>query len=241
MKTRNIFLLTLAAALFSCLMTAVAISAHPANEWYGAKWKSGTLDGVAMDKDVDWRFVDNFPIGDNSRARTRDGASQWSSRGTSLTFNFQWNEPDYDALDWGVCSDHYQRDKVGWGDFGDAGYSLSEPLAVVSTCVFSSDRTVLWSFKMKVNNDAPWYTGTGDVPNNRSDMWSVMSHEFGHAGGRIKGGDGSGHFEEWWDVCPDPGSGNGWDRHTMCPSVFEGTNMMRSLEQHDVDTFQGAY
>lgn len=68
----------------------------------------------------------------------------------------------------------------------------------------------------------------------------AAAHEFGHAAGRLRGGpDGNGHFGEGWDVCP--GASNLGGRHTMCPSIFDGTPYARSLAAHDKDSHQNAY
>lgn len=103
---------------------------------------------------------------------------------------------------------------------------------------------MLSSFHIAADNMTNWYTGTGDASSGflgsgvgaEYDLWSVMSHEFGHATGYQSGGDGQGHFREEWDVCSDDSN-----RHTMCPSTAYGTEMMRSSEPHDVHTARNAY
>ena len=217
---------------------APATIGHPSSDWYGATWKTGTRDGVTMDKRAEWNFVQGFPTG-NKRARTLDGAQEWNQLGQTMTFGFQSTSPDFDTLAWGTCPgiSNYQLDKIGWGDFGGAGYA-GEPLAATGICTFPSDPSTLHSFKIKVNAAVPWYDGTGTPPSSSWDIWSVMAHEFGHATGRNIGGDGDGHFAESSIYCP-AGADSG--RHTMCPSVVSGTSQMRTPATHDSDTFGAAY
>lgn len=133
---------------------------------------------------------------------------------------------------------------MGQGDFGAAGWSLSEALAKTATCVWSTAPDTLHSFKIKLNEDAPLYSGDDDPPLDKWDMESIMAHEFGHATGRDRSPSGNGadgHFAESSTYCPGSGSSEFGSRHTMCPSIFDGTRMQRSLEQHDRDIFQNAY
>jgi hypothetical protein len=103
-------------------------------------------------------------------------------------------------------------------------------------CVFSTATEKAYNFRIAFNQDAPWYKDNGNPPSGDYDTISVAAHEFGHATGRLKGGDGDGHFTEASTYCPVSSA-----RHTMCPSTYDGTSWQRSLETHDSDTFQNAY
>lgn len=65
-------------------------------------------------------------------------------------------------------------------------------------------------------------------------MRSTAAHEWGHWTGWF-GPDGA-HYAEDGDECPSNSS-----RHTMCPRLPDGTTYMRSLESHDIHTFNDAY
>ena len=210
--------------------------AHPWADWYGQRWRTGTFEGVDQDQTVDWRFVNNFCCG-TFRDSVQSGSTKWNAvSGVSMTFHFESSQDDYGGLSWDDCPANYQADRVGIGDFGDAGWSLNEPLAVTKLCPFADATDKAYNFRIKFNEDTPWYKDNGDPSNGQWDAISVAAHEFGHATGRTIGGDGSGHFLESSTYCPaDSG------RHTMCPSTFDGTSWQRSLEAHDIDTFQNAY
>lgn len=108
--------------------------------------------------------------------------------------------------------------------------NLSGPLGVTSTCV-SGTRLVRFTI---VIDSAPaagsWYTGTGDAPSDRYDLWSVASHEFGHATGWGP------HFAEDSPECPNDST-----RHTMCGGIYIGTERQRTLTTHDIHTYDGRY
>jgi hypothetical protein len=233
---RRLVVLTVTCA---ALLLPTAVAAHPWADWHIHRWTTTVIGGIQTDRNVDWRFVDNVPSGDGTRARIRDAAARWSNVGTSLSFNFGSNEAA--GLGWGTCPNSYQDDRVGWTNIGSSGFSHSEPLGQAQNCHFSSNTNAAWSFKIRFNKDAPWYTGTGTPPSDRYDLWSLAMHEFGHVTGRYKGGDGNGHFRESSDYCPGPKSSSFSWRHTMCPSIYIGKTNQRTLETHDKDVLQNAY
>lgn len=218
-----------ASVALALLMAPVGTAqAHDWSDWYGFRWKTETIGGLNHDRTPQWRFVDNFPPGDGGRSRTQDGSEAWNGR-TTLDFDYSSGSPDYSALEWDAgCSEFsYQENKVGWGGFPGTGFSDGESLAEVKVCVASADLTALFNFRIKANEDAPWYKGTATPGASQADLWSVMSHEFGHAGGRLKGGDGEGHFPVSSSYCE-----GGADRHTISKATPLGTLGSRYLEQH---------
>lgn len=243
------------------VLGSTALADHPPSDWYEFKWREGTKtvtksDGttntITMDKSVDWDFVDNFPQG-NARDSVRAAAYEWSKQNATMKFNFLEPHDDWSELSWNDnCPTPrsqygYQRDKVGWAVIGAAGYQEStDALAITDYCTFGADGTnTLYSFRIKVNKDAPWFYSGGNAednpPDGKFDLESAIAHEFGHATGRSRGGDGSGHFLEGWAVCPDKYDTDEALRHTMCPGVQDGRKSMRSLEEHDRSTFNQAY
>jgi hypothetical protein len=90
----------------------------------------------------------------------------------------------------------------------------------------------------------PLTSDTGDPPcpsgECEVDLESIASHEFGHATGRVRGGDGDlGHFTQANNgaIC----NSNADEHHTMCRSGVAGTTYDRTLNTHDKDTFESAY
>lgn len=233
-------------ALIGVMAIAAALTPTPAfghawSDWHRWRWTTTVIDGVQTDRNVQWRFVDNFPQGDGGRSRVLDAGARWNNVGTSLRFDYQASQPDWGSLGWGTCSSSYQYDKVGWTAIGPSGFSNDEPLGQASSCTFGSNSSAAWNFKIRFNSGAPWYKGDGSVPSGKYDLWSVAMHEFGHATGRNRGGDGDGHFSESSTYCPNYNASNFSTRHTMCPSTYSGTALQRTLETHDVDVLQNAY
>jgi hypothetical protein len=83
--------------------------------------------------------------------------------------------------------------------------------------------------------EAWWNENDSNVPAARLDSESIATHEFGHAAGFGVGGNVPNHFESDGTIC------TGQPVQTMCPSFLFGSSYWRSLEGHDIHTFQGAY
>jgi hypothetical protein len=218
----------LSVAAYVWLQAGMA-SAHPASTWYPSKWTNRVVSGVNTDRSVNWKFVANFPSGDGGRDAIRYGAGQWNAQGQSLKFT-ESRGADYSSLQWGTCSSAYQTDKVGWERIDGGG----DIIAQTSKCIFNTDHSVLFNFKMRYDSSESWYKWSSTpVPANRFDLRGVATHEFGHAGG----------FTPHWDangptsLCP----GSGPAHHTMCSTLQAGTAAWRSLADHDRHTFGAAY
>lgn len=91
-------------------------------------------------------------------------------------------------------------------------------------CVNSAGLT--YSSQVVFNKDVRWYTGTGSPT--AYDLWSVATHEFGHAAGL-------GHWTGS-SLCPRSSR-----IHSMCQGSTYRRDYKRSPELHDRHTFQSAY
>jgi len=217
---------------------AVTAPAHPATDFYKAKWRSGVFAGLLEDRKVEWRFVKNFPKG-APRARVRDAIADWNGV-TGMRFVYQKSRPDYPFV--GSSCGTYQQDRVAWvrfdGDKNTDSGGGKEPLGVLTPC-WTNDAAGVYSFILKINRDYPWYSKqSGAVPGSRVDLWSVAGHELGHATGFAKGGPtyNIGHFPDQSTACP-----MNKERQTLCESIVRGTSWARKLGRHDKHTFGKAY
>ena len=222
--------------LAATLSASFAAQAHTASDFYGPKWGQNHLNPK-------WRFISDFPNGNGQRSRMQDGKQQWNQLGQPMSFNYDNANGDYADFPFLSCprkadgTPDAEKDGVHWGyidgNLGTAGQTL--------VCSFAdaggTDSNSIANFQIKMDSGDNWYTGTGTPGTNQADMWSVAAHEFGHATGRVKGGDGQGHFPDSWAVCNQTAS----EWHTMCKTGIAGTTWGRSLEAHDKDTFDNAY
>jgi hypothetical protein len=94
------------------LFATAAVSAHPWDDWYSSRWRTGTYEGVNQDQTVDWRFVDNF-TGPTWRDSVQAGSAKWNAENTPMTFHFESAQSDYNGLSWDSCPSNYQADRVG--------------------------------------------------------------------------------------------------------------------------------
>lgn len=130
------------------------------------------------------------------------------------------------------------------GLFWTAIDGAGNKLGITTFCYFASDPVRLTSVTILFDGQEPnWYVGNGAAPANTNDLWSVASHELGHAQGFFLGGSTWKHWEEPYPpgldatLCP----GSSTYRHTMCSVIEQGTTYMRSPAQHDYETFNARY
>lgn len=212
----------------SGIMPGVA-SGHTGTVYYGPLWPSG--------KDVRYGYESGFPFG-AYRSRVANGDDQWSSIGGAAEPDFLATLPDGNyGQPQTPCARTSYTGAIYWRDLD---YISSGVLGVTRICYFQS---TIFSFSIEFDNDRTWYNGTGDAPDGflfgigaEMDFWSVATHEWGHVTGFIEGPNLDGHFPESSSLCPED---NG--RHTMCPAIEIGTEMMRTLNTHDAHTFTNAY
>lgn len=222
------------------LLGSASVGAHTASDWYPAKWVN--------DKNVNWKFASGFPTGTAPRARVKNGAAKWNQLNQTMGFVFD-SGADYASFSALTCPNTEQKDAVHWGTIDGPGTGA----ALATVCTFADaigppgSNTSLHSFQLKFDSAENWFTSDSGTPgSNQPDMESLAAHEFGHATGRSRteggtqtaGGDGKGHFVNSSEYCTPTTEAN---HHTMCTSTPLGTTWDRSLNTHDIDTFQNAY
>lgn len=223
------------------MLASVHASAHTASDRYGIVWGTGTIGGIDQDRTVQWHFVDSVP--NTARDVIRNGASEWGQiSGTPMSFDFESGQSDFTDLNFDNCENltafWYQKDKVGWGSLDSSTLASTRV-----NCVFASNRERFHHFKIKFNSNQNWHMEGSSVPSAKYDLWSVSTHEFGHATGFVGSAPNlhNPHWAESGELCPGPNASNSSYRHTMCPGLFPGTGMQRDPAEHDRDTFQNAY
>lgn len=220
------------AVLVASMSLIASVEAHPDAEYYNARWGEGALIGG-----IEWRFASDVPSGGGLRERIKDGAGHWNNQNQSLRFNFQANQPDYAAFNFGSCPplDQNEKNAVHWGPIEGPA------IGSVNLCTFAEaggqSTTTYHSFQMKMDSTVNWYTGADPPGQNDNDIEGAVTHEWGHATGREVGGAGSGHFSNGWSVCNQTGS----EHHTMCETVILNRDWDRSLNTHDRDVFDSKY
>lgn len=212
------------------LVWAAPIEAHTPTTFYAKKW--------VQDKQVNWGFTPSGNYGTNWRDQIARGFAQWNAVGQPMTFIHQTPSglTDYTA-DWDPysCPPVEQRDGIHRRKIDGAGGTL----AVTPACFFTGTNE-LHSFQIIYDTSENWYTGTGTPGNTQVDLWSVTSHETGHATG-FGEYTSQQHFSASETICTFVTYDVNNPYHTMCPFIYDGTTRSRSLADHDKHTFDGAY
>lgn len=174
-------------------------------------------------RNVNYYFHTSLPNTSDWRNSIRAGDGVWDALGGTT-------EPDFFSQT--VSSSGYScaggagsgRSAVHYGAIDGATGILG-----VTTWCIPSGEYYLDAFRILYDSAEVWYSGSGDAPPDQRDVRSVSAHEFGHATGFY------GHFTAS-DLCGDVGTDQ-----TMCGYYTPGTERFRTLETHDVHTFEGAY
>jgi hypothetical protein len=205
------------------LVTPSTATAHPVSTFYPEPWPGLSLPTIS------WRFTSEF-TGTAKRNRVLDGSQEWDGvRCGGLSFG--WTLPDYgNYLAQNTCDKPREHNGIHWEELRGA-------YASTHTCL-TPDLQNFWNFAMVFDSGDVWNTGTDNPTSSEIDMWHVATHEFGH------GTAFDGEFLDL-DACPFEQFGS-WN--TMCESVEvltdeseRGRKFRRSLESHDIHTFQAAY
>jgi hypothetical protein len=200
--------------------------------------------------DVPVYFDSGFPTG-RYRDRVADGARQWNDVGRRMYYLVH-RTPSIDSSADQPDLQHYQttcptpqRDgrRVGmmhWAAIDGQGGILG----ITGWCWKKGDvgGKEIHSFRIHLDRAESWYSGSGDSSvrdrttgriENRMDLWSVVTHELGHATGWL------GHWKESGSYCSL--SGPAADFRTMCPVYAPGLERQRTLSGADKHVFRSAY
>lgn len=192
--------------------------AHDPSEFNAKKWVVADYQGGIT------VWPDNsFPGGLTGTFfdRVQNGYQQWNAVCCVDSFDFTSGTAAV-SRSFGPCQT--DRDSiVFWENFTGA-------LAQTGQCLNDNGR--VYYVGTRFDSSQFWYAGTGQVGTNNFDFWGVATHEFGHQTGTWYG---NAHF-----TSPISCPGNSTDQ-TMCPSLGEEQEKLRSLEAHDIDTFQNNY
>ncbi len=195
------------------MLTSTLADAHTAGTYYKKKW--------VRDKSVTYSFTSSVPTG-AWRDRTNNGAAQWNALGRSMTFTPSGTTVgNFNPYQ---CPSSYQTNAIHRRSIDGAGGSLAQTIS----CVYSGTAE-MYSFQTVFDSSENWNTGTALPARNQPDLWSIASHELGHATGF------GGHFSGS-TYCS-----NNDAQQTLCQVHWMGTSRQRTLGEHDKHTFSGAY
>lgn len=217
-------------ALVAVITLLVAGTAHAVvAPRFGATWKASTTYGTTVTPDV--RAIVGFPGGD-TRARVRDGYTQWNTVGEPLQYQFNttdlaYYDPYTACPPKTVAANFWMNIDGGSGTLGlssrcelTAGSFVSRAGADI---IFDSSEE--WCYG--TGNCYDGFLGTGIGAN--IDLWSVAAHESGHVSA-------IGHYDGGSSLCA-----NNESQATMCPSYSPGSERWRSLSSHDIETLRAYY
>ena len=210
------------ATLLIGTVAAVSLSAAPALGHSPARFYPDKYDKHHRRLKV--YFTTDVP-GGSFEARLLDGMRQWNNVGAKFKFLPQTTPR--------LFAPPHRCDRFPGGKH-PGGRVEYQPLPAgvagfTPQCKQRGKNRILF-FVMYLNSTEKWYSGTADAPADRTDVWSIATHEFGHGTGFV------GHFPRGGSLC-----GNSSAQQTMCQPYFQGTERQRTLESHDVHTFNGAY
>ena len=213
----------LAAALLAALVLATVGPAHDKDTFYTKHWASG-------ERNQDYGFANAVPTG-NFRDRVQDGAQEWNA----LAGNMQFHRGGVDVnWSYGDACNAAGNNSIHYGNIdGPPVAGQLNTAAQTRHCYYTDRPSILALFRMRFDEDDPWYRDTGNPPSDRIDLWSLAAHEFGHATGFGQFG-AQDHFGASSVYCDPP-------KQTMCPSTSQGSAGWRSLEDHDRHTFNNQY
>jgi repeat uncharacterized protein DUF346/matrixin len=223
MKAARFGVTSVAFFAFALFLGLVA-EAHEPIRYYeggnGGKWQRNTS--------VNYSFGNTYPGGE-WRDRVRDGRQQWNNVGTPLQFVEQ---PDITPYAWQFClsTRPYQENEVVLDVIDGPGNNVG----ITAECTDATNNEML-TFAIVFDSRDTWYTGNGAPAGDQFDLFSVASHEFGHASGW------GFHYDDAQTDPAEPGCVENGNKYTMCRTTAPGTNYKRSLEGNDTHTLRYAY
>lgn len=212
-------------ALVSSVVVLIVASSALAHGAYTREW---------LGSSINWRFTAGFPIGGGQRDSVVEGTDQWTNAPNAT---FTWNEIGQ-VPNWTIsfnCGATWAggngNNTVNWKSIDGGGFNILGDALVCPT----SGTGFITKFWIRFDSDNaadfhwPGHT-PDDPPDGKLDGWALAAHEFGHATGF------QGHVLGSGNYCDGE-----LDDHTMCPELLPGLARQRTLEVHDVDTFQSVY
>lgn len=217
-------------------------AAHDPTLFYESHWGSGDLPSIT------YKFNQNYPsVPAGYRNRVLNADSEWDTVQGAVFF-FQWQSGDSTLAFQSGCTTYEDLAYNGIVWYRDPGNFYG----FVSLCVTG---TTIDFFEFQVDNDQSWYTGTGSPSGTQVDLQHIVTHELGHATGGWTDASQNGHFNND-NMCPFDPPPPEWlplvqQWQTMCDtqdaldpdggSTEYGNTFRRSLETHDIHTFDDAY
>ncbi|MGQ0466118.1 MAG: matrixin family metalloprotease [Sporichthyaceae bacterium] len=212
-------LLALTASLICALSFATPAEAHHAT-YYGKIWPPG-----GPRPNPTWHFTPSVPNGE-WRDRITGGVNEYNNLGESLRFNKGNDLPDRDPF--ASCS-AYRTVTMHLRPYDGANRFAAYSLYCEGRESQNQNQTFRQTSFITFDNAERWCAGSGDCGSGKYDLWSVASHEFGHV-------TSLGHYGKDDDACKD----NQYQA-TMCANIVPGTERMRTLHPHDIDSFRARY
>jgi hypothetical protein len=205
-----------AAALGASLTTPGAAQAHPSADYYTyLVWPATAVEN--------YQIAGGVPQIDRVRATIRAGAGQWNLLFPGSTFE----EIGYSSQAPYVFP---QCDPVSRSFVFQRDISDPDILGEAFICGTLSANLRADAFWVTFDNRS-WHSNVlSDPPPDAFDRYSVATHEMGHA---------MGHWEHWPSASPRCEEVS--NKLSMCPTVAPGSTMMRSIDDHDIHTFENTY
>lgn len=178
-------------------------------------------------------------------SRTSDAAKRWDMLGQTLDFVWRGQQTDWPT----TCTTRkdYNENVIYRGTW-DGRWSSGDnenDLAVTTVCRDTTTKEAI-TFHMIVDSAERWFTGEeGSTPVGNGiadefDLFSVLTHEFGHAGGWTYPSSTGGHFRED-DTSTCLVADIVAEKQTMCGRIDLESTYGRTLGEHDQHVFVGAY
>jgi len=202
---------------------------------------------------VEWQFLQGFPTG-AARTRTIDGFNSFNILNQPLKFSTSPGS-DLAPADVDFCSTTDPGPTTSYVEWTDHNFSLgtAQVCTAITVDPLGGSFSAIDGFRIRLDSNlsynwgqAYWWLSKDNIPPappTYQDLWSVMSHEVGHAAGMTTGGiDGDGHFDENSNhVCPGESSGEYLERETMCQTNLWQSRVHRNYDDHDRAVLLPAY